>query len=130
MSPKLLAPIIFMLFASGCGTLGTLGQNNEYPVQAYAGLTGELGLGESLFHSQFIIEVPFTALADTIVLPYTIPASIVNLSMPAERRKDSGVLGGGVINPTSRIYFDPTANPPSPPRPNEEKVNHSLSSSD
>ncbi len=56
----------------GCGTLFTLTHNKQWPNQIYAG-TRAAAAGHSTQ-----IDIPFSLVADTMVLPYTIPRTIYN----------------------------------------------------
>jgi len=78
----------------GCGTIATIGQNKDFPVQAYSGSQGELRSGWAFSH--VFLDVPLTVAADTIVLPYTVAATVVNLWMPPNRRKNAGITGDSV----------------------------------
>jgi len=93
----------------GCGTMMTVGENRAYPVQAYSGI--QAGFRNGLTHT--LLDVPFSAAADTVVLPYTVPATIVNLSTPPARRKNAGVLGDDIegTQPSTLPSTQPTTAP-------------------
>jgi predicted Zn-dependent protease/uncharacterized protein YceK len=62
------------LLCTGCGTLTTLGDNERWPNQIYAGTRAALnGHGTQL-------DAPLSFIADTLVLPYTIPRTLYNQS--------------------------------------------------
>ena len=83
---KYLKSLLFPLvcFCSGCGTLVTLTDNKEWPNQIYAG-TRAAANGHATQ-----IDVPFSLIADTVVLPYTIPRTIYNLSQRDDQQKNQG----------------------------------------
>ncbi len=70
MSATIAATITMSL---GCGTLVTLSDNKSFPNQIYAGTRAML-FGRGCTQ----IDVPFSIVADTIVLPYTIPRTVYN----------------------------------------------------
>ena len=70
-------------FCSGCGTLVTLTDNKEWPNQIYAGTRASAN-GHATQ-----IDVPFSLIADTVVLPYTIPRTIYNLSQRNDLQKNN-----------------------------------------
>jgi len=79
--------IFSILFAiSGCTTIGTLGEE-EHNNKVYSGTLRqfELACGHAV-----CIDFPFSFVADTILLPVTIPWSIYNVSTDrAEKYKKS-----------------------------------------
>jgi len=66
--------IVSSLLLSGCGTIWALSNNEQWPNQIYAG-TRASATGHSTQ-----LDVPFSLIADTLVLPYTIPRTIYNFS--------------------------------------------------
>jgi uncharacterized protein YceK len=66
--------ILFILI--GCGTFGTviIEDNKECKSLIYSG-TRAMSQGNP--HSMFFIDIPFSFVADTILLPYTIPATLL-----------------------------------------------------
>jgi len=70
---KLLFLMIFVLLTYGCGTMITIGEDKQWPNQIYAG-TRAAAYGS---HGTQI-DVPFSLVTDTVVLPYTIPRTIYN----------------------------------------------------
>lgn len=97
------------LLSGGCGTIGTIGQNRSYPVQTYCGTQAEFSSGWAFAHS--FPDWPFTIAADTVVLPYTIPATIVNLSTAPDHRKNVGIIGEDSEQKT-RPTTEPTSQRP------------------
>jgi uncharacterized protein YceK len=68
----LICLITFALLSYGCGTMVTISDNKQWPSQIYAG-TGAAAQGHGTQ-----IDVPFSLVADTLFLPYTIPRTIYN----------------------------------------------------
>jgi uncharacterized protein YceK len=68
--------MLVTLLSSGCVTIMTLSEPQPCN-KVYSGTIGNLSDGWWLAHSLFM-DVPFSLIADTIVLPYTIPKTIVN----------------------------------------------------
>lgn len=66
--------IIVVFLCQGCGTLVALSDNKQWPNQIYAGTRASY----QGFHTQ--LDVPFSCIMDTVVLPYTIPRTIYNYS--------------------------------------------------
>ncbi len=71
-----LALVIVLCCTTGCGTVHTLGNNATWPNQVYAGMRAAAGG----FLTQ--LDVPFSLVADTLVLPYTIPRTVYNQKPP------------------------------------------------
>lgn len=69
------------LFAAGCGTMSALGDDQAWPNQVYAGTRAAAGGHATQW------DVPFSLVADTILLPYTIPRTIHNRSHSPEPPK-------------------------------------------
>jgi uncharacterized protein YceK len=65
-----------MAFVSGCGTMSALGNDRMWPNQVYAGTRAAAG-GHATQ-----LDIPFSVVADTIVLPYTIPRTLHNQKHP------------------------------------------------
>ena len=65
-----------MLIACGCGTMSALGVDRAWPDQVYAGTRAAAG-GHATQ-----LDVPFSLVADTVLLPYTIPRTIHNQQHP------------------------------------------------
>ena len=63
-------------FAGGCGTMFAVGNDRMWPNQVYAGTRAAAG-GHGTQ-----CDVPFSLVADTVVLPYTIPRTIHNQKQP------------------------------------------------
>ena len=59
------------IFFAGCSTIVCLGDNKGTPNQIFAGTREDL-------NPHTIYDLPFSLVADTIVLPYTIPRTIYN----------------------------------------------------
>jgi uncharacterized protein YceK len=93
-----LPPMLTILLVTGCATIGTVGQHNDHPTQVYSGTSAELSSRWAFMH--MFLDVPFSVVADTIVLPYTIPATIMNSRKPPDERKNVGLLGDGGGDPT------------------------------
>jgi uncharacterized protein YceK len=68
------------MLAGGCGTMAALGRDEMWPNQVYAGTRAAAGGHVTQF------DVPFSLVADTLVLPYTIPRSIHNQKHPPATR--------------------------------------------
>ncbi|UVT20130.1 MAG: YceK/YidQ family lipoprotein [Nitrospira sp.] len=72
---RFLGAVAFCLLLSGCGTIKTLHKDAKYECHEdmfYSGTrVGPMSL-------QKILDTPFSLVADTLVLPYTIPRSIWN----------------------------------------------------
>ena len=68
-----------LLATTGCGTMVSLRTNQPYPNVIYGGTYLALH-GHGTF-----LDAPFSALADTIVLPYTVPKAIHNCNHPENR---------------------------------------------
>jgi len=66
----------FVCLLSGCGTFGTvfIEDNKECKSLIYSGTRFMAG-GNA--HSLFFIDIPFSFVADTILLPYTISATLL-----------------------------------------------------
>jgi len=60
----------------GCGTISTLGNDRTWPNQVYGGTRASAG-GHATQ-----LDVPFSLVGDTLVLPYTIPRTIHNQKHP------------------------------------------------
>ena len=79
--------ILSACLCSGCGTIVTLSHNQEWPNQIYAGTRASANGHVTQ------IDVPFSLIADTLVLPYTIPRTIYNLSQQdGTQQKNSPML--------------------------------------
>lgn len=88
-----------LCLAGGCGTLTTLGQNPQHPPQArryvYSGVrcdaTAICRQGaiptRPLARLLFVVDLPLSACADTLCLPYTIPMALLNQSAIAQAPK-------------------------------------------
>lgn len=61
---------VCMLFG-GCSTIVSLGDNERTPNQIYAGTREDL-------NPHTIYDLPFSFVADTALLPYTIPRTVYN----------------------------------------------------
>jgi uncharacterized protein YceK len=76
-----LVAIFLLQAASGCGTIASIDQNEPFPDIVYGGVQNEL----SPVSPHTVLDIPFSAIADTIVLPYTIPQSFYNEDHPEEK---------------------------------------------
>jgi uncharacterized protein YceK len=66
--------------AAGCGTMSALDTNKQWPDQVYAGTRAAAGGHATQW------DVPLSLVADTVVLPYTIPRTLQNQkSAPSTR---------------------------------------------
>jgi uncharacterized protein YceK len=68
-------------YLSGCGTMASIEQDEPYPNIVYGGLRNEL----NPVSPHTCLDIPFSTVADTLVLPYTIPRSIHNHQHPEDR---------------------------------------------
>lgn len=66
----------FAMPAGGCGTMSVIGRDRMWPNQVYAGTRAGAGGHGTQW------DVPFSLVADTVVLPYTIPRTIHNQKRP------------------------------------------------
>jgi uncharacterized protein YceK len=73
--------IALFLVPSGCGTANAVAANDPFPNQIYGGVRNELN--PVSIHTFF--DIPFSAIADTLVLPYTIARTIYNCHHPELR---------------------------------------------
>ena len=92
---KLLAISIILAcpFIAGCGTILAVTQNIPFPNQIYGGsLHGPWAGGHN------VLDLPFSLIADTIVLPYTIPRTIYNCHHPEDMPKTDFM--GDPVDPT------------------------------
>lgn len=64
--------------AGGCGTAHAVASNSPFPNQIYGGVRCELNEPNVLT----FYDIPFSAVADTLVLPYTIPRTLYNCAHP------------------------------------------------
>lgn len=65
---------LFAVALSGCGTIVTLSDSKTWPNQIYAG-TRASARGHATQP-----DIPFSLVADTLILPYTIPRTIYNIA--------------------------------------------------
>ena len=91
--------ILLLLSCGGCGTGYSIESNEPFPNIIYGGTRSDLASA----HLSFVADVPFSLVADTVVLPYTIPRSIYNANHP-EEKPQYDELG-------SRIEAKPTTAP-------------------
>ena len=75
----IIAGALLPLFAA-CSTIGTLGEN-ETRNKIYSGTVRQWELGCA--HGT-CLDFPFSLVADTLLLPFTIPWTVVNLSNEGE----------------------------------------------
>jgi uncharacterized protein YceK len=73
-----IATALALFISGGCGTITSLQTNEPFPNVIYGGTY------LSLQGHATILDVPFSAVADTLVLPYTIPRTIYNCNHPEE----------------------------------------------
>jgi uncharacterized protein YceK len=71
--------LIALLLISGCGTAGTLNAKSGQTNLVYSGVREET---HPLSPHTFL-DLPFSLVADTVVLPYTIPRTVYIQSHPA-----------------------------------------------
>jgi len=76
--------MVFLLSQAGCGTLASIGYDDPYPNIVYGGVRREL----APLSPHTCLDIPLSAVADTIVLPYTIPRSIFNSKHPEKASRD------------------------------------------
>ena len=69
---------LIAIFASGCGTIASVSENEPYPNIVFGGIRNEL----SPINGHTMFDLPLSAVADTLVLPYTVPRSIYNANHP------------------------------------------------
>src|SRR5207253_1191719 len=85
-----------LLLSTGCGTTVALRDNDRFPNQIYAGTRCSL-------HGACcaVGDVPFSMVADTIVLPYTIPRTAINLAMAHDQKPPA--LGDEKASPRNEV---------------------------
>jgi uncharacterized protein YceK len=74
--PVRMSLVLAMLTLSGCGTIGTLGEPQTRN-KVYSGTIRDVELGCA--HGT-CLDLPFSLVADTVVLPATIPWTLYNAS--------------------------------------------------
>ena len=75
--------LVSVISLQGCGTFVTLGDNEKWNNQIYAG-TRASAQGHATQ-----LDVPFSIIMDTVVLPYTIPRTIYNKNKEVEVSKEN-----------------------------------------
>ena len=76
---RVMASMLVTATLSGCVTIKTLSEDKPCN-KIYSGTIGNLTDGWWLGHSLFL-DVPFSFVLDTVVLPYAIPKTIINYSL-------------------------------------------------
>jgi uncharacterized protein YceK len=71
-----ISPMLFTLALAGCATIGTLGEPETHN-KVYSGTIRDIQL--ECAHGT-CLDLPFSLVADTVVLPATIPWSLYNVS--------------------------------------------------
>jgi uncharacterized protein YceK len=79
------ALIATITILSGCVTIKTVSEDKPCN-KIYSGFIGNVTDGWWLAHSLFL-DVPFSFVADTLILPYTIPKTVINYSNKDARCK-------------------------------------------
>jgi uncharacterized protein YceK len=76
-------PFLFVLAANGCGTIVSLQEDADYDCRANLMYSGTIRSVENFGHT--FLDVPFSFVADSLLLPYTIPKTIWNKFHPKMR---------------------------------------------
>jgi uncharacterized protein YceK len=87
----LTVPFLVVLIVSGCGTIITLQEDAEFDCRANIVYLGTRRTVANVAHTW--PDIPFSLVADTLVLPYTVPKTIWNYYHPRMidgERLDSG----------------------------------------
>jgi uncharacterized protein YceK len=76
-----------LLLSGGCGTVASISRNDFYPNIVYGGVRRDLQppgtdvIGPNL---PSLLDLPLSAVADTLAVPYTIPRSVYNSCHPKD----------------------------------------------
>lgn len=83
-----IALIAGIAILGGCVTINTISE--EKPCnKVYSGVIGNVSDSWWLMHSLFL-DIPFSFVADTLVLPYSIPKTVINYSGKDAKCKQPG----------------------------------------
>lgn len=76
-------PFFFVLAVNGCGTIVTLQEDADYDCKGNLMYSGTIRSVENFGHT--FLDLPFSFVADSLVLPYTLPKTIWNKFHPKMR---------------------------------------------